>query len=255
MKANLYAKFFSLAFLCLLAGCNKPLFMSMGTAPLPVYHEPRWSGEQDKKWVISADAFAGPYGEGLNVREVFSLGGDLSVMYRFLNPLFVHASFAGATGDLKFGCSEAPCEWKYNRWLNDKKYTYWTLQEQVMLGSDFVFGGLVQTGFGVGVQFFQADGQYEREREKMELAGIADNANGKNEIYPELGYWIGINLGRKARHGVIRNDITMVVSKDLPQEGALTDGINYYHPSGFHGGLSLSAQMGVMFQLGKRFAS
>ena len=68
-------------------------------------------------------------------------------MYRFLNPLFVHASFAGATGDLKFGCSEAPCEWKYNRWLNDKKYTYWTLQERVMLGSDFVFGGLVQTGF------------------------------------------------------------------------------------------------------------
>ena len=93
MKSKMLVFLLLSVVMCLLAGCNRPVFMSMGTAPLPVYHEPRWSGEQDKKWVVSADAFVGPYGVGENVREVLSLGGDLSVMYRFMNPLFFQASF------------------------------------------------------------------------------------------------------------------------------------------------------------------
>lgn len=240
---------------CLLAGCNKPVFMSMGTAPLPVYHEPRWSGEQDKKWVVSGDAFVGPYGVGENVREVFSLGGDLSVMYRFMNPLFVQASFAGAMGDLRFGCSDFPCTNEYDRWRDrhDEKYFFWTMQERLLLGSDFMLGGLVQAGFGVGAQLFQAAGKYENAREDLESADIADNANGKEEIYPVVGSWFGFNLGRHARHGVIKSE-TYVVFGDLPQGGVMTAGVNYYHPSGFHGGISYSAQMGIMFQAGKSFS-
>ena len=106
MNCNLSVYLFLSAVLSMLVGCNKPILMSMGTSPMPVYHEPRWSGEQDKKWVVSADAFVGPFGEGLNVRDVFSLGGNLSVMYRFWNPLFVQGAFAGSAGNLKFGCSD-----------------------------------------------------------------------------------------------------------------------------------------------------
>ena len=255
MKNKLFVFLLLFVLMCLLAGCNRPVFMSMGTAPLPVYHEPRWSGEQDKKWVVSADAFVGPYGVGENVREVLSLGGDLSVMYRFMNPLFFQASFAGAMGDLRFGCSDSPCTSRYYSWRDehDEKYVFWTLQERVLLGSDFVFGGFVQAGFGAGVQFFQADGRYEELREDLERDDIADNANGRNEIYPVLGSWFGFNLGRHARHGVIKNE-TYLVLGDLPQGGVLTGGINYYHPGGFHGGFSYSAQMGFMFQAGKSFS-
>ena len=238
----------------MLAGCNKPLMMSMGTAPMPVYHEPRWSGEQDKKFVISADAFVGPYGTGQNVREVLSLGGDLSVMYRFMNPMFVHASFAGVAGDLKYGCSDIPCTREYTNWKNSQeKDTYWALQERVLLGTDFVIAGIIQTGFGGGVQFFQADGQYEDKRKEAEELDLVDNANGKNEIYPVIGYWFGFNLGRNGRHGVIKNEVIVALSNDLPQNGVMTGGSTYYHPSGFHGGISYSAQMGFVFQLGKSF--
>ena len=257
MKSIMLFKFlFAVSLFCLLVGCNRPVFMSMGTAPLPVYHEPRWSGEQDKKWVVSGDAFVGPDGVGENVREVFSLGGDLSVMYRFMNPLFVQASFAGAMGDLRFGCSDIPCTTEYDRWRDrhDEKYSFWTMQERMLLGSDFMLGSLVQAGFGVGALLFQAGGQYENAREELESADIADNANGKEEIYPVVGSWFGFNLGRHARLGVIKNEAYVVMSNDLPQGGVMTAGINYYHPSGFHGGLSYSAQMGITFQAGKSFS-
>ena len=256
MKKNMLVFLLLSIVMCLLAGCNRPVLMSMGTAPLPVYHEPRWSGEQDKNWVVSGDVFVGPYGEGLNIREVFSMGGDLSVMYRFMNPLFVQASFAGAMGDLRFACSDTPCTSRYYSWRDkhDEKYVFWTLQERVLLGSDFVFGGIVQAGFGMGVQFYHADGQYESAREDLEDSDIADNVNGRNEIYPVLGSWLGFNLGRHARHGVIKNETYLVMSNDLPQGGVMTGGINYYHPSGFHGGFSYSAQMGIMFQAGKSFS-
>ena len=256
MNSNLSVFLFLLVILCMLVGCNRPILMSMGTSPMPVYHEPRWSGEQDKKWVVSADAFVGPYGEGLNVREVFSLGGDLSVMYRFWNPLFVQAAFAGTAGDLKFGCSDIPCTEEYGTWIDkhDQKYSFWTLQERVLLGSDFVLGDLVQLGLGAGVQFFQADGQYEKKREKLEKMDLADNANGKNEIYPVVSYWIGVNLGNHARYGVIKSEVVLAVSDDVPDDAVMTGGLLYYHPSGFHGGYSFSAQMGFVLQVGKSFS-
>ena len=183
MKKNMLVFLLLSIVMCLLAGCNRPVLMSMGTAPLPVYHEPRWSGEQDKNWVISGDVFVGPYGEGLNIREVFSMGGDLSVMYRFMNPLFVQASFAGAMGDLRFACSDTPCTSRYYSWRDkhDEKYVFWTLQERVLLGSDFVFGGIVQAGFGMGVQFYHADGQYESAREDLEDSDSEDFDDEEND--------------------------------------------------------------------------
>ncbi len=256
MNCNLSVYLFLSAVLSMLVGCNKPILMSMGTSPMPVYHEPRWSGEQDKKWVVSADAFVGPFGEGLNVRDVFSLGGNLSVMYRFWNPLFVQGAFAGSAGNLKFGCSDIPCTREYGNWIgeNDKEYSFWALQERVLLGSDFVLGDLVQLGLGAGVQFFQADGQYEEEREKLEKVGLADNVNGKNEIYPVVSYWIGVNLGDHAKYGVIKSEVVLAVSDDLPDGAVMTGGLLYYHPSGFHGGYTYSPQMGVVLQVGKTFS-
>ena len=257
MKNKLFALLLLSVFPCLLAGCNKPVMQSMGTAPMPIYHEPRWTGEQDKKIVVSADAFVTPYGEGLNVDDVFSVGGALSLQYRFWNPLFVQVAFAGAYGNLNFACTETPCTSEYNNWrtkYDDDKYDFFALQERVLLGSDFLIAGFVQTGFGAGVQFFQASGQYEDEREKLEGRDLVENANGKNEIYPVVGYWLSFHLGRNARLGLIKNEVEMSLSSDLPDGGVVTVGSSYYHPSGFHGGVSITSQMGVMFQLVKSFA-
>ena len=250
---------------CLLVGCNKPFLQTMGSNPMPIYHEPRLSAEQQKNFSVGADLFGTPYGIGQNVDEVHSVGGDLFAQYRFLDVFFVQAAFAGNGGSLKFDCNDGPCWDNYHKWMDSKEgedsHSFWSLQEQAMLGLDFNIG-LVQFGFGGGVMLSQSNGDYEDKRKELAEIGVINSPAESNEIFPMIGFWYGFNLGKNARYGVIKSETRMVFSSHLSDEGSLIGGVGsamsmglvYYHPSGFHGGLSTSTQELFSISLGKTFS-
>ena len=265
MKNKLVVFLFLAAVVCLLAGCNKPFLQTMGSNPMPIYHEPRLFAEQQKNFSVGADLFGTPYGMGQNVDEVHSVGGDLFAQYRFLDVFFVQAAFAGNGGTLKFDCNDSPCWNKYNNWLDSKEgedsYSFWSLQEQVMLGTDFKIG-FVQFGFGGGILLSQSNGDYEDKRKELAEIGIINSPAESNEIFPMIGFWYGFNLGKNARYGVIKSETRMVFSDNLSNGGSIVQGVGtamstgvvYYHPSGFHGGLSTSTQELFSISLGKTFS-
>ena len=264
MKNKLFVFLLLPVVMCLLAGCNKPFLQTMGSNPMPIYHEPRWSGEQQKNFSVGADLFGTPYGMGQNVDEVHSVGGDLFAQYRFLDVFFVQAAFAGNGGTLKFDCNDDPCWNKYHNRLDSKEgedsYSFWSLQEQAMLGTDFKIG-FVQFGFGGGIMLSQSNGDYEDKRKELVERDLVDSPADKNEIFPMVGIWYGFSLGKGGRYGVIKNETRIVFSDDLSDEGsivlgagtAMSMGLVYYHPSGFHGGLSTSTQELFSISLGKTF--
>jgi hypothetical protein len=265
MKNKLFVFLFLSVVVCLLAGCNKPFLQTMGSNPMPVYHEPRWSGEQQKNFSVGADLFGTPYGMGQNVDEVHSVGGDIFAQYRFLDVFFVQAAFAGNGGSLKFDCNDDPCWNKYHKWMDSKEgedsYSFWALQEQAMLGTDFKIG-FFQFGFGGGIMLSQSNGDYEDKRMELAERGVIESPAEKNEIFPMVGIWYGFSLGKDGRYGLIKNETRMVFSDDLSDGGSLVSdvgsamsmGLVYYHPSGFHGGLTVSTQQLFSIGLGKTFS-
>ena len=264
MKNKLFVFLILFVVMCLLAGCNKPFLQTMGSNPMPVYHEPRWSREQQKNFSVGADLFGTPYGMGQNVDEIHSVGGDIFAQYRFLDVFFVQAAFAGNGGTLKFDCNDYPCWSNYRNWLDSKEgedsYSFWSLQEQVMLGTDFKTG-LFQFGFGGGIMLSQSNGDYEDKRKELVERDLIDSPADKNEIFPMVGIWYGFSLGKGGRYGVIKNEMRMVFSDNLSNGGSIVQGVGtatstgivYYHPSGFHGGLSVSTQQLFSMSWGKTF--
>ena len=265
MKNKLFVFLLLSVVVCLLAGCNKPFLQTMGSNPMPIYHEPRWSGEQQKSFAVGVDLFGTPYGIGQNVDEVHSVGGDLFAQYRFLDVFFVQAAFAGNGGTLKFDCNDDPCWSKYHNWLDSKEggksYSFWSLQEQAMLGTDFKTG-LFQFGFGGGIMLSQSNGDYEDKRKELVERDLVDSPADNNEIFPMAGIWYGFSLGKGGRYGVIKNEMRMVYSDNLSNGGSIVQGVGtamsagvvYYHPSGFHGGVSTSTQELFSISLGKTFS-
>ena len=260
MSVNLSAKAaltLSIATLSLLTGCEKPILQAMGSTPMPVYHEPRWSGEKNKPFNVNIEAFGAPYGQGVNVDKVHSIGGTFSLQYRLMDLFFVQGSFAGDWGTARFSCIEDPCSDKYDRWRNtsDGKddYSFWALQEHVLAGVDFAFS-VVQVGFGGGAQFSQSRGDYEDKRDYLKSTGLADAKDGKNEIYPMMGVWLAFNLGKDAQYGILKQESRIVYSENLKGGSSSIMDLSYYHPSGFHGGLSVSTQQTLMPHIGKSFS-
>ena len=217
-----------------LCGCLNPHLGSMGASTMIVAHQPRLAVNGDSSaMTLSVDAFGGAKMQGRNVKDGFSAGATAALNYRpfgYSSPLYVEAAFGGKGGNVSLDCSEAgKCNDGYMAWLETpdgrKKYSFWNVQERIAIG-----GG----------------GDYDDIRDYLgnSLAENDDEGYGA-KLYSTAR--IGARLGQ---YGVIAFDADFMWLKTL-NVGFM---LNYFHPSGFHGGIFAAQKVGYGVNVGKTFS-
>lgn len=242
-----------------LTGCLPPQMQSMGSAPLPAYHQPKTTPDGEQQITLSADAYGTFAASGFNVEQVNAGGGALSLEFHpagTISPLFVNASVAGIAGTLQFGCNDLPCsDDGYNVWLaskdGDKDYTFWNLQERIVGGVEFNIGSHLFLGTAGGFQFYQGGGDYESKRERLEKQNLVENMDERFGWRPTASLWVGPRLGESAGSLAIEYGINF--AKKV-KEWNSTLGISYFHPSGFHGTVYTNTNTSFAVSLGKSFS-
>ena len=242
-----------------LTGCLPPQMQSMGSAPLPAYHQPKTTPDGEQQITLSADAYGTFAASGFNVEHVNAGGGAFSLEFHpagTISPLFVNASVAGIAGSLQFGCNDLPCsDDGYNVWLaskeGDKDYTFWNLQERIVSGIEFNIGSHLFLGTAGGFQFYQGGGDYESKREFLEKRNLVENMDERFGWRPTASLWVGPRLGESAGSLAIEYGINF--AKKV-KEWNSTLGISYFHPSGFHGTVYTNTNTSFAVSLGKSFS-
>ena len=242
-----------------LTGCITPSMQSMGSAPLPAFHQPKTTPAGEKEMALSAEAFGTIASTGFNVEQVNAGGGTVSFAFHpagALSPLFVSASLAGMAGTLQFGCNDTPCSSEYNAWLatgdGDEDYTFWNIQERVLAGVEFNIGTNFFIGAAGGTQFYQGGGDYESKRERLEKLHLVKNVDEKADWRPTASAWLGPRFGENGNAGTISIEYDITFAGKV-KEWNTQLGISYFHPSGFHGGVFTNSNASFVASLGKTF--
>lgn len=253
MKKSILFSIISVAFLTL-CGCINPHLSSMGASQMIVAHQPRLAVNGDSSsMTLSVDAYGGAKMFGRSIDDGFAAGGTAALNYRpfgFSNPFYVEAAFGGKGGQASFDCTEASkCNDGYLVWLGSKagkeKYSFWSLQERIALGADFNVGSVI-LGLGFGVQIFEGGGDFDDMRDYLGKS-LADN--------DDEGY--GVKLYSSARVGArLGQNGVIALNTDFMWLKTLNIGVmlNYYHPSGFHGGVFAADKVGFGVNFGKTFS-
>lgn len=237
-----------------LCGCLNPHLSSMGASTMVVAHQPRHAvNGENSAMNLSVDAFGGAKMTGRNVKDGFSAGATASLNYRPLGamtPLYVEAAFGGKGGKASFDCSEAgKCNDFYNAWLEGpdgkKKYSFWNLQERIAVGADFDVGPVI-LGLGAGIQLFEGGGDFDDMRDYLGKS-LAENDDEGYGVKLYSTARVGARLGQ---YGVLALDADFMWLKTL-NVGFM---LNYFHPSGFHGGVFAAEKVGYGVNFGKTFS-
>ena len=247
------------AVLLTMTGCIAPSLQSLGSAPMTTAPQPKATPAGEKQVSASIDAF-GTFGStGFNVEQVNAGGGTATIGFHpagALSPLFVSAAVSGFAGTLQFGCNNLPCSKEYHAWLatddGDEDYTFWNLQERILAGAEFRLGGHFFIGAGGGMQFYQGGGDYESKRERLEKQRLVNNIDEKADWKPTASIWLGPRFGQDGNGGALSFEYTINFADKFKEWNALL-GIGYFHPSGFHGGVTTSSGMGFVLNFGKTF--
>lgn len=253
----------SLCAACALSGCFMPRAHSMGASLMSVAHQPRTSADNENSEVsVGVNAFGSVAGEGLNVEDVKSGGANVSLMYRMggsLSPLFATAAVGGMGGKLQFACSESRCsdnKLGYNAWLKTKDgkddYSFWNVQERLLVGADFNPGKYLLLGLGGGVQFFQGGGDYDDQREALDELGLVESLDDDAGLAPVSSIWLGSRLGQNGKWGSVLAEFDMLYKGDA-DDWTSAIMLNYFHTSGFFGGVIWNSQLGYELNVGKTF--
>lgn len=253
MKKSILFCMLSVAALSL-CGCLNPHLSSMGSSQMIVAHQPRLDVNGDtSSLTVSVDAYGGAKMQGRNIKDGFTAGGTAALNFRplgFSSPFYVEAAFGGKGGKASFDCTEGgKCNDFYEDWLSSddgkKKYSFWNLQERIAVGADFDVGPVI-LGLGAGIQIFEGGGDYDDIRDDLSLL----HAENDDEGY-------GVKLYSAARVGARlgQNGVIMLES-DLMWLKTLNIGfmLNYFHPSGFHGGVFAVQKVGYGVNFGKTFS-
>jgi hypothetical protein len=227
----------------------------MGASQMIVAHQPRLAVNGDSSsMTMSVDAFGGAKMSGRNVKDGFSGGASATLNYRpfgFSTPLYVEAAFGGKGGQVSLDCTEGgKCNDGYMNWLagsdGKKKYSFWNLQERMAVGADFDLGPVI-LGLGAGVQLFEGGGDFDDIRDYLEKNNLAENDDEGYGVKLYSSARIGARLGS---YGVVAFDTDVMWLKTL-NVGFM---LNYFHPSGFHGGVFAVQKVGYGVNFGKTFS-
>ena len=236
-----------------LCGCLNPHLSSMGASTMIVAHQPRLAVNGDSSSItVSVDGFGGAKMTGQNVKDGFSAGATAALNYRPLgamSPLYVEAAFGGKGGNVSLECSESgKCNDGYNAWLvtkdGKKKYSFWNLQERISIGADFDLGPII-LGLGAGVQLFEGGGDFDDVRDYLGKS-LAENDDEGYGVKLYSTARLGARLGQ---HGVIAANVDIMWLNTMNVSVML----NYFHPSGFHGGIFAAEKVGYGVNFGKTF--
>ena len=237
-----------------LCGCLNPHLGSMGASQMIVAHQPRLAVNGDSSaMTVSVNAFGGAKMTGRNIKDGFTGGATASLNYRPMglsSPFYVEASLGAKGGNVSLECSESgKCNDAYYKWLassaGKKKYSFWNMQERLAGGVDFDLGPYVIFGMGVGVQLFEGAGEFDDIRDYLGKSIVDNDDEGFGmKLYSSAR--IGARLGSK---GVIALDADFMWLKTL-NFGLM---LNYYHPSGFYGGIFGAEKVGYGVNFGKTF--
>ena len=253
MKASVLFCFLSAVSLPL-CGCLNPHISSMGASQMIVAHQPRLAVNGDtSSMTLSVDAYGGAKMQGRSIKDGFTGGATAALGYRpfgISSPLYVEAAFGGKGGQASLDCTEGgKCNDGYNAWLETKegkkKYSFWNLQERIALGADFDVGPVI-LGLGAGIQLFEGGGDFDDIRDYLGKS-LADNDDEGYGIKLYSSARVGARLGS---YGVVAFDADFMWLKTL-NVGFM---LNYYHPSGFHGGLFAAQKVGYGVNFGKTFS-
>lgn len=268
MKKSLIFCSLAMGSTMLFTGCFLPKSHSMGASlmPAPMQHRMDASAT-NQQWSVAASGFySHEFSESDNLKDMNGGGGVANVTYRLggsLSPLFVNAAVGGFAGTLKFDCSDEDCKessgsTKYREWLETRQgkdsYTFWNIQERILLGADLNLGPYLILGAAAGAQFFQGASDYDDMREKLDDEKIMEDVDGKNGVKFTSSVWVGSHLGRRGEFGHISAELDMLYEGG-PLNDANTYGVKltYAHPSGFFGGLQKGNLSDVTLYFGKEF--
>lgn len=246
-----------------LNGCFMPRAHSMGASLMNVAHQPRVSGDSTNAEIsLGVNAFGGFAGEGANVDNVKSGGGNVSFTYRMgglVSPIFASASLGAFGGQLEFACTESRCsdsELKYKEWLNSEAgkdgYSFWDVQERLLVGADFNPGKYVIVGFAGGVQLFQGGGDYDDMRADLDEMGYIRSLEGRAAAAPFTSFWLGSRIGHDGKWGSVVAEFDMLYKNSI-EDWTSAMMLNYFHTSGFYGGVIWNSQLGYELNVGKTF--
>lgn len=241
----------------MLSGCLSARMQSMGAAMMPVAHQPRMAPQGDsQKFSLAVDAMGSPVVSGLNVDGGFAAGAAATFAYRPKGnqwPLFAELSASGFGGKVNFGYTDYKgVSDGYKAWLKTKAgkddYSFWNLQQRLLVGGDFYVASHFMVGVGAGVLLYEGGGDYDEMRDDLEKLKLAKNLDDSFGVSPIASFWLGFPISDKV--GTITLQGTSDFSMDVWNFDA---GVSYFHPSGFHGGVSYNAQLGVSLSVGKSF--
>ena len=236
-----------------LCGCLNPHLSSMGASQMIIAHQPRLAVNGDSSAItVSVDGFGGAAMTGRNIKDGFSGGASVALNYRpfgLSSPLYVEAAFGGKGGKASFDCSEGgKCNDLYEAWLESagqRKYSFWNLQERMAVGADFNAGPMI-LGLGVGVQLFEGGGDFDDIRDYLGKSFAENDDEGYGvKLYSTAR--LGTRLGQ---YGVITANADIMWLKTMNVGLSL----NYFHPSGFHGGIFGAEKVGYGANFGKTFS-
>ena len=254
MKKSIFFSILSVTsmFLC---GCLNPHLSSMGASQMMVAHQPRLAVNGDSSsMTVAVDAFGGAKMTGRSVKDGFSAGGSAALNFKpfgFSSPLYLEAALGAKGGNASFDCSEGgKCNDGYSAWLQtaqgSKKYAFWNLQERIAVGADFDLGRYFIFGLGAGIQLFEGGGDFDDIRDYLGKS-LAENEDDGYGVKLYSSARIGARLGT---YGVIALDADFMWLKTM-NIGFM---LNYYHPSGFHGGVFAVEKVGYGVNFGKTFS-
>lgn len=248
----------------LLTGCVTTTLRSMASQPMPTAHQPRVNPEsKDAEVDVSVDGFGMIKHHWFNTSEINAGGGMLGFTYRFggkLSPLFVNANVGAFGGTVQFDCDKkSRCDSTYLKWIDTDEgkddYSFWSVSEQVVAGAEFQLPAQFFLGFGAGVKLIQGGGDYDDKREELEDRNPSvENVDDRFEVAPIGDFWVGYHIGSQGRYGAV------TVQGEISTYYQTKDGTNvpvslsYFHPTGFHGGLTWVRDTDFTFSLGKTFS-
>ena len=248
-----------------LTGCLKPTAHSIGAAlmPAPIMH--RSSPDSSAQELsVAASGFYGHTGGAYNLENLNAFGGNIGLTYRMagmLSPIFLNMAAGVFGGSLHFGCShrcfrDSESDEDYIAWLESragrKSYSFWNMQERILVGADFSPAFLI-IGGAIGFQLFEGgSSDYDKMRGRLDNEGLMESREGNNGAGVTSSVWLGSYFGRNGRYGNLVVEYDIIFKKEY-EDGFASIKWTYSHPSGFFGGVSRGDLIGTSLFAGKNF--
>lgn len=253
-------KFFWLpiiAVVFLLCGCiSSPRVLAQGGTSALMPHIPRAPGVESSSQHVGAQVTGVIPSEGMNMEQDFSIGGNLSYLYRGKKsfPFFVDFVVGGFYGSGEFSCQEkchvsnlVTTSWGA---IEGESMDYWSLQQRLRVGLEFG-NDLILGGLALGAQANENFGDMEDVRRDL----VKLNAARGNEDFWGINFHMSVFLGfHLGGYGSIMLEDAMIYDYDLDSDNFFlhTFALTYIHPMGFFGGAGISDN-GISLNVGKTF--